>query len=1471
MSDSHKKQKTSKHDGTSNRKKKQISSTVSGRDLQQLDFYNIIAQKSADIFTIFDMDFNIIFVSPSIEKILGFTPQEHKKRKLDQILTPDSLQSAFNVYAEEMEKEKAGNVDPDRNRIMELEHYCKDGSTRWLEVNLSMIRDAQLKPLGILAVSRDVSELKDITNQLKESEKQYRILVETAKEGIWRIDSNNVTTYVNAAMADMLGYAQKEMIGRPIFDFMFEDDIPVLKERIETRRVIGIADVYEDRRKRKDGSELWCIVSGQPIMDEKGKYIGSFAMYTDITDRKKAEEKIAEYSTMMENVIEATQTGTWQWNLQTGALIINEMWAHLLGYTLEELSPISIKTWEMLTHPDDVKKAYEDLVNHYTGEKPYYECEIRMKHKQGHWVWILTKGEVIEWTPDRQPLMIYGTHTDITHFKETEQALKESRQLLNNVINTIPVRVFWKDRNLRFLGCNKHFAVDAGFEKTEDIIGKTDYDMGWRSEAELYRMDDKEVIETGIPKIGYEESQTAPDGSNLWIRTSKIPLRLGDEIIGVLGTYEDITAKKLADEKLKESEERYRSITETTHDIIVLHDMNGIIQYVNQTGINIGGYGYDEIVGKNILKFIPKKYHQSIVTLHQERINGYMGLHQYETEIINKLKKKIPVEVASSPIVKNGKTVAILIVAHDLTQRKMAEELLVKNKERLESIIAVLQKEAKTEEELFYHVLNEAIKLTDSTIGYAMEYNEEEKRCFIKAWSDVVMNQCAIQDKPVIYNVEGAGIWVETIKQARPVVINNYNDYHPAKRGYPEGHVDIQRFLGIPVFKDNRIVATVGVANKETDYTEIDILQITMLMDSAWQKIEKIKSEQALAESEEKFRSLANSTPTAILLYQDNKWIYANPAAVNIAGYSAEEFLNMNFWDIVHPDDKQIVRERGTKRQTNVDTVDSYEFRIIAKDGRIKWVYLSGVSVIYKGRPAGMISILDITDRKMAEESLIEEKEKLRITLQSIGDGVIATDTNGRIAVINETAQQLTGYSQEEAQGKPLSEIFVIVHELSSKPLDNPVEKVLQTQQIYELSNHTMLIAKDGTRRIIADSAAPIKDAMGRILGVVLVFRDMSEKIRLIEAVQRTQRLESLGQLAAGLAHDFNNILEGVMGYIGLASTYIKDNNISELLGEALKSVQRAKGLTGQLLTFAKGGTPIKKTQSVIPLLKDTVKFALSGSNVKAEFNCDEDLWNAEFDYNQIAQVIENIVINAVHAMPMGGTITVGAHNITFALNEHPLLPAGKYIKIAIADKGIGIPKDILSKIFDPFFTTKSKGHGLGLATGYSIIARHNGTIEVDSIPGQGTTFYIYLPATQQKVEMEEKNKTYEKKLTGGKILVLDDDAMMQKLMISFLEHLGFEAMAVEDGQSAVNLFLHEKEKGTPFNALIFDLTVKGGMGGTEAIQLIRQHDTGVPAFVMSGYHDDQVLANPEEYGFNNGLSKPFTIEELQHLLAKYF
>ena len=1320
----------------------------------------------------------------------------------------------------------------------------------------------------IQAIVRDITERKKAEKALLLSEEQYRILVETAKEGIWKIE-HDVTTYVNKAMADMLGYTPEEMMGRSIYDFMFEEDIPALKERLKKREK-GIDEVYEDRRKKKDGSELWAIISAKAIIDEQGNYIGSFAMYTDITERKKTEQDLKKITNRLQTIIEAVNIGTWERNVQTGEVIFNQKWANLLGYTLEELSPISLQTWESLTHPEDLQKVYELLQKHFDGTLPQYECEIRMKHKNGNWVWILDKGKVVSWNNDGKPLMMYGTHIDITKLKETEKALKESIQFIDNVLHTIPVRVFWKDKNLRYLGCNKPFAMDAGFNNPEDIIGKTDYDMGWKELAERYRADDTMVMETGIPKIGYEEPLTTPDGNTLWLRASKVPLKDNEgNVIGVLGTYEDITQSKIAQQQLKESEERYRSLAESTQDLIALHDMDGVIHYVNQAVVNISGYNKDEILGKNILMFVPKKHRKSIYERHAKRISGYVGIEQYETEFINKFGAIIPIQVTSTPIIKEGRIQFIMIVAHDLTQRKVAEELLIKNKERLESIISILQYEAKDPQDLYEYVLNEAVKITNSKIGFVMNYDKEEKKFILIAWSKDVMAECAMIDKPEIYYLDDAGIWAETVRQGKPIIINNYKEYHPLKKGYPQGHVELTRYLGIPVFKDKEIVATVGVANKETDYTEIDMLQLTLLMDSAWKSIERMQIINALEESEQKFRTLADSSPTGIMLYQDDKFVYINKAAEQISGYNFEEVATLNFWFLVHPEDKEMLINKARQRQQGSQGLDRYEFRIISKDGQVKWVYVTSETVKYKGRPAGLVSVLDITDRKKAEEALQEEKEKLRITLQSIGDGVIATDIQGNVVIINEAAQQLTGYSIEEAVGKNLSEVFVIEHELSYKPLENPVEKVLQTGKVYELANHTVLIAKDGTKRVIADSAAPIKDAAGNILGVVVVFRDMTEKMQLLEQVQRAQKLESIGLLAGGIAHDFNNILEGVFGYIGLASAYVSDSTVSEMLANALKSIQRAKGLTGQLLTFAKGGQPIKKIQSIVPLLNDTVQFAISGTKIKARFDFDENLYNAEFDYNQISQVVENIVINAVQAMPMGGTITVGACNVSFAPTEHSLLE-GDYIKVTIADEGVGIPKEILNRIFDPFFSTKSMGHGLGLATSYSIVARHQGTIEVESEPGKGSVFYIYLPATKEKV-VEPIKPEIKKVLKGGRVLVLDDEAMMRDIMIKFLEHLGFDALAVEDGKEAIDVFLKEKEAGKPFSAVIFDMTIKGGMGGNEAIVEIRKFDPDVHAFVMSGYHDDPVLANPEQYGFNDGLCKPFTIEELEAMLAKYF
>ncbi len=1340
----------------SNRVKKTTQSALSDL-LNQMDILNIIANYSADAITIFDMDFTIMYVSPAIVKLRGYSIEEVKKQTLKQILTSDSIKKALRIYREEFEKEKSGKYDPYRSITVELEYYCKNGSTIWLESHGSFIRDEKQKPIGILVILRDISKRKKTETEIINKQKQLEYILAYTPDATFVIDKNGYVIAWNKAIEDLTGVKGEDIIGKGNYEY----SIPF----------------YGMRR---------------PILIDL-------------------------------------------------ALHFNEEFIKKYTYIIKKEKDVLIA---------------EVMVDHFRGKKAYlWGKAAPLYDKDGNMVGAIE------------------TIRDITELKQKELLLLESEQKFRGVFDATADAIMIDEiteSGVRIIDCNQQSMTMYGYESKEEILKGNIGDLSaneYPYTEEVAQEKIKLALQGEIPT--FEWLARRKDGSVFWAEvTLKKVVLAGHE--RVLAVVRDINTRKKAEQELKESEERYRSLAESTQDLIILHNMNGIIQYVNRSAEELFGYRREEIIGKNIAMFIPAKYLKGTYERQVKHLLGYLEVEQYEAELINRYGVLIPVQITPSPIVKDDTIVSIMVVAHNLTQRKIAEELLIKTRERLEAAIAILQYDAKDAKDLFEYVLEKAIQLTGSKIGFILNYYEEEKKFILNAWSKEVMNQCTMVEKPEVYYLNEAGIWAETVRQARPIIINNYRDSHQNKKGYPEGHVELLRYLGIPIFKNEQIVATVGVANKDTDYTEMDVLQLTLFMDAAWKSYERMQITHALSESEAQFKTLADSSPTAIFMYQDDKFVYINKAAEQISGFNFDEAMTMEFWSMVHPDDRRMIINKGKNRQQGKTGIDSYEFRIVTKDGSVKWVYITSDTVQYRGKPAGLASILDITDRKVAEEQLQEEKEKLRVTLQSIGDGVIATDTQGRVRIINEAAQMLTGYSQQEALGKPLDEVFVIVHELLEKKLPNPVELVLRTDAIQELSNHTVLIAKDGTRRIIADSAAPIKDVQGMVIGVVLVFRDMTEKLQLIEQAQRAQRLESIGVLAAGIAHDFNNILEGVFGYIGLAQAYNKDGQVTEMLSHASKSIQRAKGLTAQLLTFSKGGQPIKKVQPIVPLIKEVVSFAISGSSVNAEFHFDDDCAHADFDYNQIAQVIENVTINAVQAMPSGGTITVRAQNISFADGEHALLE-GDYIKITIKDQGVGIPKEVLPKIFDPFFTTKSMGQGLGLATSYSIITRHNGIIEVESEPEKGTCFFIYLPAVKTDSQKILVHEAEEKSLRGGRVLIMDDEPTMRELMTQFLEHLGFESVAVGTGSEAIETFIKEKGSNKPFDALIFDMTVKGGIGGKEAIVKIREMDTDVIAFVMSGYSDDPVLVHPDEHGFNGGLCKPFTIEELKQLFAKYF
>ena len=511
----------------------------------------------------------------------------------------------------------------------------------------------------------------------------------------------------------------------------------------------------------------------------------------------------------------------------------------------------------------------------------------------------------------------------------------------------------------------------------------------------------------------------------------------------------------------------------------------------------------------------------------------------------------------------------------------------------------------------------------------------------------------------------------------------------------------------------------------------------------------------------------------------------------------------------------------------------------------------------------------EVNERKAAEKALAAEKERLTVTLRSIGEGVITLDTEGKLFFINRVAERLTGWTDSEAVGRSLPEVFPLMDKKTRRRCENIGEKVLQTGQAVLLSlKDNVLIARDGSERHISHSAAPIRDADGNITGAVLVFHDITNQLRVEEELMRADKMESLGVMAGGIAHDFNNVLAGILLKTQLAERALrKGQDPNKFLTSIEEATQRAAGLNQQLLTFAKGGAPIKRTTSIAVLVKESAIFALRGSKVGHDFQIPDHLWAVEVDEGQISQVIGNLVINAEQAMPEGGLLTFRAENVEVnAAHPIPDLSEGDYVKVSVEDEGVGMPLEDLPRLFEPYFTTKPKGNGLGLASVFSIVKRHGGHISVQSEVGKGSTFTFYLPASGDPIEVLRVEGGPLNR-GSGRVLVMDDEEIILQSTEEFLGDLGYEVDLAKDGAEAIALYKKALKEDTRYAAVIMDLTIPGGMGGKETIGKLLKIDPGVTAIVSSGYSKDPVMATYREHGFRGILAKPFKFERLAHLL----
>lgn len=1090
--------------------------------------------------------------------------------------------------------------------------------------------------------------------------------------------------------------------------------------------------------------------------------------------------------------------------------------AHMYGFETQE-EAIGVPISQLLLPSDPHNVEYMRKFIH--GGYRYFDQESHEVDKFGRPKYFLNNAT--GFIENGYLMQVWGTQRDITERRLAEEALARSEQYYRSLIEHSTDIVTILDVEGKILYESPSIEKVLGYGVSE-LVGNNAFEFVHSDDVERIKRLFISLSKIPNTTVTIEYRFRHQDGSWRMMESTGRNLLHEPGVNGIVVNSRDVTERRKAAEELQHNQASLLAIIENTKDSIWSLDANYRIVTINSTFKKSFQLAFDIILepGMHVLEVIP----EDLRGTWQERYDRVLlkGESFTVSDHFEYAGKSQDVDVSFNPIITNdGKITGASVFARDVTERK-----------RIEAAV--------TRSERYYRALIEnaldiiTILNVDGTVRYE---SPSIARIFGFSPDELVGRHITEFVHP-----DDRERLIETFRQGaaseRKVVNEEFRFIHK------DGSWRVLEVTGHNMLKDP-VVAGIVVNSRD----------ITL----------RKKAEQALLESEQQYRALVEQSSNPVYVLQHNKVVLVNAAWEELFGYKREEVLNEKFdyMTLIAPESWEVVRERMERRMKGLPVVPKYEMQALTKDGRHVYIDVSVAEITWHNKPAVQGVYYDITQRKRAEAALAAEKEQLAVTLRSIGDGVITTDILGRIVLLNKVAEQLTGWSSDDALGKPIETVFNIVREKTGERVDNPVYGVLKSGSPKELKDHTALIAKDGMQRLISDSAAPILDSENHVIGAVLVFRDITERNKLEQERIKASKLESVGILAGGIAHDFNNILTAILGNLSLMKMVIdKPDEIRKRVNEAEKASMRARDLTQQLLTFSKGGAPVKSAGSIRELIKDSSEFALRGSNISCHYSIASGLWPVEVDQGQISQVIHNLILNAVQAMPEGGKIDVSACNLRVTPAMGLPLQEGTYLQIAITDHGIGIPPEHLQKIFDPYFTTKQKGSGLGLATSYSIIKNHDGFIAVQSELGKQTTFTVYLPAIEREIEVELVRP--ETELSGaGKILIMDDEEDIRNIMTQMLRRLGYVIVATSDGREAIDCYTQAKLSEEPFDLVVMDLTIPGGMGGKEAMERLRKFDPDIKAIVISGYSNDPVMSDFRNYGFSGVIPKPFDMATL--------
>jgi PAS domain S-box-containing protein len=1417
---------------------------------------------------------------------------------------------------------------------------------------------------GLIAVISEsgMKKLKEVEHrkQIQKSEKRYRSILKAAIDGYWLTDPNGRLLEVNDAYCRMSGYNEEELLNMHISELEFVETPEIVAEHMQTVVMKG-SDRFETRHRRKDGTVFDVEVSIQFRPEDGGQCV---CFLRDITDTKQAEKALKESEERYNLAMDASKDGVYEWDLETRKIYYSPGWKRMLGYEPDEL-PDDFSVWEKLTRPEDVEKSWQIMKEVVEGNRERFEVEFQMRHKDGHWVHILSRSNIYK-DANGKPVRVVGTHVDITDSINQRERLRlsESRyrkaQELGKVGNweyNLKTTEFWGSDEAKKIFELDPYKNSFTIEEVESCI----------IERERVHQALVDLIENRKPyNLEYDIITKNTGKRKTFVSIAEIETDGAKNPVKVSGVIHDITERKQADENLKKSEARHGKMLANIGDVIVIIDQDGINRYKSPNIEKLFGWKPGEVVGKSTWDNVhpddiepARKFFEKI--MHKPDVIGTMECRYRCKDGSYKWIQFTGINLFHDPDIQG-----LLGNYQDITERKQAEKLLIEKEALFRGLFDHM-----TSGSAVYEVRNDGSKGTDYIIR---EFNRKSLEMEGKKMEEV-LGRSLFDLRP---NIDDYGL----IPAMKKVWETGSPEYFPT-RIYQDDN--FSNFYENHIFK---------LPSGEV---------VTIYSDVTDQK----NQEKELKESEEKFRLMAENMSDVITLMDLNlRFTYVSPSIKRLTGFSVEDALKFSIEDIIPPDSFQeilnIIKEEITteangkqypdrsriieykqykKDKTTVwvesncrllrdrdqkpsgflvisrditerkeaeealksnyallqiagetaifggwsvdleknictwsdavadihdvphgysppvqEAINFYapewrekithifsacakdgipydeEMEIITQKGKRVWVRATGKAV--KNEKDKIIkvqgSFQDITDKKQAEEALRESEEKLQALFSAMTEMVVlhqlifddkGIPCNYRILDCNQAFCRITKIKKETAVGKKATQVY----NTDSAPYLDVYAKVALSGEPVEFVTYYDFMDK----HFLVSVVSPRKNFFATITSdITEIRRAEAEREKLQAQLNQAQKLESVGRLAGGVAHDFNNMLGVILGHTELALLQVDENHdLYSDLNEIQTAAKRSADITKQLLAFARKEIISPKQLD----LNDTVESMLNmlrrliGEDIDLSWLPARQLWPVKIDPSQIDQILVNLCVNARDAIAGVGKLTIETGKKSFDeeyCKGHPGFVPGDFVLLAVSDNGCGMDKETLENLFEPFFTTKEvgKGTGLGLATIYGIVKQNNGFINVYSEPGQGATFKIYLPRLVAN-EATDMTMPEKKAAIGGTetILLVEDEPSILRMTRMMLERKGYNVLSSATPADAV-------EKATNhFGAIDLLMTdvVMPEMNGRDLAAKVKVFHPDIRLLFMSGYTADVIAHQGVLDAGVAFIQKPFSLADM--------